>query len=139
MKISVHLKTLLDQLKSDHAELVQEVRDLQIAYTQEARQTIKCLYRSFGPRNEATRLRVDWYRHEFKTTPSGRKVRPRRIDTGKSYNQSIKFMGAIDLQHQQLFNRYEPRLAVIRELADRNADSRKIIEKHLAAAERLGQ
>ncbi len=100
MKISVHLKTLLDQLKSDHAELVQEVRDLQVAYSQEARQTIKALYRSFGPRNEATRLCVDWYRHEFKTTPSGRKVRPRRIDTGKSYNQSIKFMGAIDLQHQ---------------------------------------
>lgn len=130
------LRQMMDDLVEHHESLVQEVRDLQVEFTCAAREAVPVLYRTFGIRNEKTRLRVDWQRLEFSGKAGSRKAQPIRIDRGVGYNQAVKFMGKMDLAHVELFNRYEPRLAVIREMADLNADARTGIAKLLAAAEK---
>lgn len=134
MSVAMKTKKLIDELKADHNQLVQDTLDLREKYQLECKKINVVIYRSFNMRNEKNRLRIDWQRVVFSNQGGYKKRQVRRISLGKTYDQSVKFMGRLDDVHLDLFKRYEPKLAKIRELADRNADARVALSKLHAAA-----
>lgn len=121
---------MIRQLDESYEAMVETARSLRLDYMEESR-AFMC-YRIFSISNERTSMRIHWGRVVYKGNKRMKNLQ--RIQQGVTYNQSVKFMGDLDLNHQLLFSKYEPQLAVLRELSDKNRTARKTLVNLLTAA-----
>jgi hypothetical protein len=129
MKFEPVVSEMIQQLETHHENLLQRTKDLAIQHQGEVREVGRVIYRFFTTRNEKTRLRVDWQKVQFSGGTS-RVTSMTRIPLGQKYQQSVRFMGSMDTAHIELFNRFDPHLAKIREMADLNADMLLLARKY---------
>lgn len=136
-KFAPSLSSFLTYLDEEHASLNQKVEDLVAEYYKEFREAGVKPWRSFAPRNEKTRIRIDWRIHLQKKDGTEQKVQPKRVKLGTKYTQAPKFMGNLTGLHAELFHRYDPQLALMREQADIQADLRLMVQKALKRIQEL--
>ncbi len=131
MNFASQTEAMVRELDEAYEAIVATAKSLQQDFLNEEKDFV--CYRTFTIRNESTSMRIEWGRVVYKGNK--RMKNPQRINLGKGYTQSVKFMGTCTQNHQLLFNKYEPQLAVLRELSDKNRTARKALLKLQVAAQ----
>lgn len=126
---------VIERLDRDFDLVVKEAERLRAEHIAETSAAEWYNYRVFGIRKQKKSLVIEWRRVVF--SENKRMRNPQRINFGETpFHQAPKFMGKLDQNHLRMFHKYEPQLAVLREVGTRNRQARVAVEQLLMAAKK---
>lgn len=126
---------VIERLDRDFDLVVAEAERLRSEHIAETSAADWYNYRVFGIRKQKKSLVIEWRKVIF--SENKRMRNPLRINLGETpFHQAPKFMGKLDQNHLRMFHKYEPQLAVLREVGTRNRQARVAVEQLMMAAKK---